>query len=176
MFYRKKFVSLHTKYMISFDQIDLILLDELQRDSKQSVKELAKKVNLSITPVHERIKKLEALNVIQNYVAVVNPDALGKTLVAYCQVKLVRHQETLFEEFEQYVRNLDEVQEAYYMAGPYDFLLKLILKDMKDYQNFVVHKISKLDIISNIQSAFTIQSIKNTSMIKCILDEENKEN
>jgi len=80
-----------------------------------------------------RIKKLEALNVIQNYVAVVNPDALGKTLVAYCQVKLVRHQETLFEEFEQYVRNLDEVQEAYYMAGPYDFLLKLILKDMKDY-------------------------------------------
>ena len=173
--------------MISFDQIDLILLDELQRDSKQSVKELAKKVNLSITPVHERIKKLEALNVIQNYVAVVNPDALGKTLVAYCQVKLVRHQETLFEEFEQYVRNLDEVQEAYYMAGPYDFLLKLILKDMKDYQNFVVHKISKLDIqikyfsfqgniISNIQSAFTIQSIKNTSMIKCILDEENKEN
>ena len=143
--------------MISFDQIDLILLDELQRDSKQSVKELAK-------------------NVIQNYVAVVNPDALGKTLVAYCQVKLVRHQETLFEEFEQYVRNLDEVQEAYYMAGPYDFLLKLILKDMKDYQNFVVHKISKLDIISNIQSAFTIQSIKNTSMIKCILDEENKEN
>ena len=156
--------------MITFDQIDLILLDELQRDSKQSVKELAKKVNLSITPVHERIKKLEALNVIQNYVAVVNPDALGKTLVAYCQVKLIRHQETLFEEFEQYVRSLDEVQEA----GPYDFLLKLILRDMKDYQNFVVHKISKLDIISNIQSAFTIQSIKNTSMIKCMLDEENK--
>ena len=156
------------------ESFDLILLDELQRDSKQSVKELAKKVNLSITPVHERIKKLEALNVIQNYVAVVNPDALGKTLVAYCQVKLIRHQETLFEEFEQYVRSLDEVQEAYYMAGPYDFLLKLILRDMKDYQNFVVHKISKLDIISNIQSAFTIQSIKNTSMIKCMLDEENK--
>ena len=78
--------------MITFDQIDLILLDELQRDSKQSVKELARKVNLSITPVHERIKKLEALNVIQNYVAVVNPDALGKNLIAYCQVKLIRHQ------------------------------------------------------------------------------------
>ena len=75
--------------MLSFDQVDLILLDELQQDSKQSVKELAKKVNLSITPVHERIKKLEALNVIQKYVAVVNPDALGKSLVAYCQVKLI---------------------------------------------------------------------------------------
>ena len=74
--------------MLSFDQVDLILLDELQQDSKQSVKELAKKVNLSITPVHERIKKLEALNIIQKYVAVVNPDALGKSLMAYYQVKL----------------------------------------------------------------------------------------
>ena len=82
-FYRKKiriFAHKYTKYMISFDQIDLILLDELQRDSKQSVKELAKKVNLSITPVHERIKKLEALNVIQNYVAVVNPGCLREDL------------------------------------------------------------------------------------------------
>ena len=147
--------------MITFDQIDLILLDELQRDSKQSVKELARKVNLSITPVHERIKKL-----------VVNPDALGKNLIAYCQVKLIRHQENLFEEFENYVKSLEEVQEASYMAGSYDFLLKLILRDMKDYQNFVVHKISKLDIISNIQSAFVIQNIKNTSMIKCIIDED----
>ena len=158
--------------MITFDQIDLILLDELQRDSKQSVKELDRKVNLSITPVHERIKQLEALNVIQNYVAVVNPDALGKNLIAYCQVKLIRHQENLFEEFENYVKSLEEVQEASYMAGSYDFLLKLILRDMKDYQNFVVHKISKLDIISNIQSAFVIQNIKNTSMIKCIIDED----
>ena len=68
--------------------------------------------------------------------------------------------------------SLEEVQEASYMAGSYDFLLKLILRDMKDYQNFVVHKISKLDIISNIQSAFVIQNIKNTSMIKCIIDED----
>lgn len=159
----------------SLDHIDLMLLDELQKDGKQSIKKLAEKVNLSITPVHERIKKLESSGVIENYVAVVNAKSIGKKLIAYCQVKLVRHQENLFEEFENYVSKLDEVLEASYMAGSYDFLLKLVLNDMEDYQNFVVHKISKLDIISNIQSAFVIQNIKNTSMIKCLREEfENK--
>lgn len=152
------------------DNIDLILLNELQTDSKQSIKQLAEKVGLSITPVHERIKKLEHANVIKNYVAVVNPNALGKQLVAYCQVKLIRHQGELFEQFERYISELDEVLEASYMAGSYDFLLKLILADMQDYQNFVVHKISKLDIISNVQSAFVIQNIKQTSMIKSLIE------
>ena len=161
--------------MHTLDHIDLMLLDELQQDGKQSIKKLAEKVNLSITPVHERIKKLETLGIIENYVAVVNGKLLGKKLVAYCQVKLLRHHGELFEEFERYIRTLDEVLEASYMAGAYDFLLKLVLNDMEEYQNFVVHKISKLEIISNIQSSFVIQEIKNTSMIKCLREQvENK--
>ena len=66
--------------------------------------------------------------------------------------------------------------EASYMAGGYDFLLKVMLNDMEDYQRFVVHKISKLEIISNIQSSFVIQEIKNTSMIKCLREEAEKTN
>lgn len=151
---------------MTLDTIDLMLLNELQQDSKQSIKKLAEKVNLSITPVHERIKKMETLGIIENYVAVVNAVALGKKLIAYCQVKLISHQDKLFEEFDTYIRSLDEVLEASYMAGSYDFLLKLVLEDMQDYQNFVVHKISKLKIISKIESAFVIKSIKNTSAIK----------
>ncbi|ATA72252.1 Lrp/AsnC family transcriptional regulator [Capnocytophaga canis] len=157
--------------MYTLDYTDLMLLDELQQDSKQSIKKLAEKVGLSITPVHERIKKLESLGYISNYVAVVNGKLLGKKLIAYCQVKLLRHQGELFEEFEQYISTLDEVLEASYMAGGYDFLLKLVLNDMEEYQRFVVHKISKLEIISNIQSSFVIKEIKNTSMIKCLRDE-----
>ena len=157
--------------MYTLDHIDLMLLDELQQDSKQSIKKLAEKVNLSITPVHERIKKLESLGVIEKYVAVINGKEIGKKLVAYCQVKLLRHQGELFEEFENYIKTLDEVLEASYMAGAYDFLLKLVLNDMDEYQNFVVNKISKLEIIANIQSSFVIQEIKNTSMIKCLRGE-----
>lgn len=156
--------------MITLDTVDLILLNELQQDSKQSIKKLAEKVNLSITPVHERIKKMESLGIIENYVAVVNAAALGKKLVAYCQVKLTSHQKELFTEFEEYVRGLDEVLEASYMAGGYDFLLKLILTDMQEYHSFVVHKMSKLSIISKIESAFVIQSIKSTSTIKFAIE------
>nr|WP_314288626.1 Lrp/AsnC family transcriptional regulator [uncultured Capnocytophaga sp.] len=160
--------------MYSLDRIDLLILEELQKDSKQPVKNLAEKVGLSITPIHERVKRMESLGIIQNYVAVVDPKALGKKLVAYCQVKLLRHNGELFEEFEKYISTLDEVLEASYMAGAYDFLLKLVLNDMEEYQNFVVHKISKLEIISNIQSSFVIQEIKNTSMIKCLSEESEK--
>ena len=160
--------------MYSLDRIDLLILEELQKDSKQPVKNLAEKVGLSITPIHERVKRMESLGIIQNYVAVVDPKALGKKLVAYCQVKLLRHNGELFEEFEKYISTLDEVLEASYMAGAYDFLLKLVLNDMEVYQNFVVHKISILEIISNIQSSFVIQEIKNTSMIKCLSEESEK--
>jgi len=97
-------------------------------------------------------------------------------LVAYCQVKLLKHSAELFNEFEKYISTLDEVLEASYMAGGYDFLLKVMLNDMEDYQRFVVHKISKLEIISNIQSSFVIQEIKNTSMIKCLREEAEKTN
>ncbi|CAM1343397.1 Lrp/AsnC family transcriptional regulator [Tenacibaculum amylolyticum] len=151
--------------MNSFDTIDLQLLDELQKDSKQSIKQLAHKVNLSITPTHERIKRMEANGVIDKYVAIVNPTSLGKNLIVYCQVTLVKHQETYFKEFEEYVANIDEIVEVSYIAGTYDFLLKLILKDMNDYQNFVIKNISQLEIISNIQSSFVIKQTKNTIKI-----------
>ena len=146
--------------MYALDRIDLALLDELQQDSKQSIKKLSEKVSLSITPVHERIKRLESLGIIQRYVAVANPKALGKKLVAYCQVKLLKHSAELFNEFEKYISTLDEV----------------LGDNMEDYQRFVVHKISKLEIISNIQSSFVIQEIKNTSMIKCLREEAEKTN
>ena len=154
--------------MYQLDRIDLKILDELQKDSKQSVKSLAEKVGLSITPVHERIKRMENTGVIQKYVAVADPKALGKRL------KLLRHSGELFEEFEKYISGLDEVLEASYMAGGYDFLLKVILNDMEDYQKFVVQKLSKMEIISNIQSSFVIQQIKNTSLIKSINEETEK--
>lgn len=151
--------------MHSLDTIDLQLLEELQKDSKQSIKQLAHKVNLSITPTHERIKRMEANGIIDKYVAIVNPTSLGKNLIVYCQVTLVKHQEAYFKEFEEYVANIDEIVEVSYIAGTYDFLLKLILKDMNDYQNFVIKNISQLEIISNIQSSFVIKQTKNTIKI-----------
>jgi len=154
--------------MYPFDPIDLKLIEELQIDSKQSIKQLAAKVNLSITPTHERIKRMEANGVIEKYVAIVKPESLGKSLIVYCQITLVKHQEMYFKEFENYVADIDEIVEVSYIAGTYDFLLKIILNDMSDYQNFVMKKISQLDIISNIQSSFVIKQSKRTTKISVL--------
>ena len=145
--------------MEKLDEIDLRLLAELEKDCKQPIKELSEKLNLSITPIRERIKKLEAQGVIDKYVAVVNPIALGKGLTVYCTVTLTKHQEKYFKEFEEFVSTLSEVEEIIYVTGAHDYLLKVVLGNMNDFENFIVRKISRLDIISNIQSSFVIHQI-----------------
>lgn len=147
--------------MIKLDDIDYKLIEALEKDSKQSIKQLSETVNLSITPVHERIKKLEASGVINNYTAVIDYSKLGKTLVVYCQVTLNSHQEEPFKALEAYINTLEDVVEANYIAGTYDLLLKILLKDMNEYQEFVLRKLSKLSIVSNIQSSFVIKNIKD---------------
>lgn len=151
--------------MHKLDKIDISILNELQNDCKQSIKQLADKINLTITPTHERIKKLEVSGIINKYVALLTPEAVDKNLTVYCQVTLIKHQENTFKEFEDYVAKIDEIVEVSYIAGSYDFLLKIVLKDMNEYQNFVMQKISQLEIISNIQSSFIIKQVKNTTKI-----------
>lgn len=154
--------------MIHLDPIDLKIIEELQRDGKQSIKQLSQKINLSITPTHERIKKIEASGIIEKYVAIVNPELLGKNLIVYCQVTLVQHEDNAFKKFEDYVNSISKILEVSYIAGSFDILLKIILKDMNEYQNFVLKEMSQLEIISNIQSSFVIKQIKNDTLISVI--------
>ena len=146
--------------MINLDNIDIKLITELQLDCKQSIKQLSQKVNLSITPTHERIKKLEASGIIEKYAAVINPVLLGKELTVYLSVTLTKHQEEYFNKFENFVSTLDEVIELIYLTGTFDYLLKIAVKDMAAFENFLIRKISRLDIISNVQSSFVIHQIK----------------
>lgn len=142
------------------DSTDIKLVLELQKDCKQSIKELSQKLNLSITPVRERIKKLETNGVIDKYVAVINPLMLGKNLTVYCSVTLIKHQESYFKKFEDFVSKLEEVEEIIYVTGPHDYLLKVMFNSMLDFEDFIVRKISRLDIISNLQSSFVIHQLK----------------
>ena len=146
--------------MQNLDNIDMKLISELQLDCKQSIKQLSQKVNLSITPTHERIKKLEASGIIEKYAAVINPVLLGKELTVYLSVTLTKHQEEYFNKFENFVSTLDEVIELIYLTGTFDYLLKIAVKDMAAFENFLIRKISRLDIISNVQSSFVIHQIK----------------
>ncbi|MFW0739423.1 Lrp/AsnC family transcriptional regulator [Flavobacterium sp. T12S277] len=150
------------------DKIDYEILKELLIDCKQPVKQIAEKVNLSLSPVHERIRKMEKNGIIENYSVIVKLSELNFKLMVFMQIKLKQHQENLFEELEKEIKCFGEVLDGYFIAGDFDVILKVILKDMADYNDFILKRISKLTMIDNIKSSFVIKNIldeKNTNDI-----------
>jgi len=152
--------------VMKLDRIDLQLINLLQEDCNQPIKELAQQLNLTIAPVHERIKKLERNGLIKRYVAIVDIELINKSLINYCIVNITRHQIDLLKEFEQVVREMDEVLECYRISGKYDYLLKVVSRDMAEYQEFVINRLSTLDMIANINSQFVMNCVKYKTSVK----------
>ena len=121
------------------DKTDLQILRVLQNNSRLTTKELAAKVNLSPTPVFERVKRLEANGYIKKYVAVLDPAKLNRGFVVFCSVKLRRLNRDIAAEFTRIVREIPEVTECYNISGDYDYLLKIHAPDMKYYQEFIIN-------------------------------------
>ncbi len=151
--------------MISLDHIDLTILNILQLNSKANIKEIALKVGLTQTPTYKRIKRLEKLGVIEKYVAIIDKTKIGFTIEVFCQVTLQVHSKKLIIKFENAVLKIDEVMECFHVAGNYDYLLKVIVKDMKSYQLFLKNKLSVLDSVSNVQSTFVLSATKSTGVL-----------
>lgn len=150
---------------MKFDVIDKKLLSLLQYDSKPTTKELSLKLNLSVTAVYERIKKLEKEGVIEKYVALVKKEKIDKTFVAFCHIKLVQHTQDYVIKFEKEVANLVEVLECYHISGDYDYLLKVIVKDMGAFREFMVNKLTSISHIGSTHSMFVINEVKHTTAI-----------
>jgi len=151
---------------MKLDETDIKLINMLQEDCKQPIKNLAAKLNLSIAPVHERIKKIEKAGLIKRYVAIVDLDLINKPLINYCNVSITKHNSELFEEFEEIISKMDEVLECYYVSGSFDYLLKVVSSSMHEYQDFVLNKLSRLEMISNINSQFVMKHVKFKTSIR----------
>lgn len=150
---------------MTFDAIDKKLISFLQTDSKQTNKELSSKLNLSVTAVYERIKKLEQQGVISKYVALVKKEKVDKSFVAFCHIKLVQHTQDYVVKFEKEVANLAEVMECYHISGDYDYLLKVIVEDMEAFREFMVNKLTSINHIGSTHSMFVINEVKYTTAI-----------
>lgn len=150
---------------MKLDSIDTQLLNYLQKDAKQTNKELASKLNMSVTAVYERIKKLEKAGVIDAYVALLNKESIGRAFVAFCHIKLVKHSQELVNQFEKEVATIDEVLEVYHLSGDYDYLLKVHVKDMGSFRNFMVNKLTNMDHIGSSNSMFVISEVKHTTAV-----------
>lgn len=150
---------------MKLDEIDKKLLLFLQQDCKQTTKELAYKLGLSVTAIYERVRKLENHGVISKYVALLDRTKIDKSFIILCHVKLTQHKKEFVLQFEKEVMTLDEVTECFHVSGDYDYILKICLKDMEDYRNFMLTKLTALNHIASTHSAFSISEVKNTTSI-----------
>ncbi|MFT5713985.1 MAG: Lrp/AsnC family leucine-responsive transcriptional regulator [Flavobacterium sp.] len=150
---------------MTLDQIDKKLLLLLQSDSKKTTKELSLKLNLSVTAVYERVKKLEREGVVEKYVALLNKSKVDKGFVVFCHLKLIQHSQEFLTKFESEVVKLAEVLECFHVSGDYDYILKIVVKDMEAYREFLVSKLTTLQHIGSTQSTFMISEVKNTTVV-----------
>lgn len=146
--------------MESIDEIDLTILRHLQKNSKITAKELAQILNITISPVYERVKRLEQLGYIKEYVAILDKVLLNKSITAFCQVSMRYHNDAFFDKFEKEVMSLEEVQECYLMAGQIDFLLKINIGSLPEYHEFVKGKLARLDNVGTLNTIFVLKDIK----------------
>jgi Lrp/AsnC family transcriptional regulator, leucine-responsive regulatory protein len=148
------------------DTKDKKLLHLIQSDTKKTTKELSVKLNLSVTAVYERIKKLEREGIINSYVALLNRKKIDKSFVVFCHIKLMQHSKDFLTQFEKEVIQLDEVLECFHVSGDYDYILKICVKDMEEYREFMVTKLTTLQHIGSTHSTFMIGEVKNTTIYK----------
>ena len=142
------------------DSIDLRILHELQQFGKISNVDLAGRVGLSPSPCLTRVRALEQKGIIDRYVALVKPDRVGLLINVFIQVTLERQVEKVMETFEAKMETYPEVMECYLMTGNSDYLLRLLVSDIKTLEAFIVQKLSTIDGVLNIQSSFALKQVK----------------
>ncbi len=145
------------------DATDRKILNLLQEDAKMTTKEMANNLNLSVTAVYERIRKLEKAKIIKKYVALIDHEKVDKDFIVLCHVKLLQHKKEYLAQFEKEVVQLPEVMDCFHVSGDYDYILKIAVSNIKEYRNFIVTKLTTLQHIGSSHSSFVIGEVKSTT-------------
>lgn len=146
---------------IRLDDTDLKLLRLLQEDAQLTTKQLADKVNLSTTPVFERIKRLENEGFIKKYVAVLDAGKLNRGFMVFTSVKLKQMNRSVAQDFVTVIKDIPQVAECYNISGEFDYLLKINAPDMAYYNDFVINTLGTIESIGSILSSFVMREIKS---------------
>ncbi len=147
------------------DKKDLSILKLLQQNARITIKEIAAKVHLSTTPVHERIKRMEEAGIIQQYATLVDHTKVKKSLMVICYVSLKQHGKNAGAKFIKVINELNEVIECFSISGEFDFMLKVVCEDMNAYYDFHVNKLSEIENVGHVQSIFIMGTIKQTHQV-----------
>lgn len=151
---------------VTLDRIDRRILDELQRNARISNLELADKVGLSASPCLRRVRALEEAGLIKGYVTQLNASALGLKLMALVQISMDRHTPDRFELFEATVKTHPQVLECILITGQSaDYQLKVLVKDMEEYQDFLLNTITRIPGVTDVHSSFVLRQVVSTSAL-----------
>ena len=146
----------------TLDETDILILRELQDDGHLTIKELSQRVHLSVSPVYERVRRLEREGFIKRYVAVLVPEKLGCGFLAFCYLKMKQHSHENAVQIMERVQNIPEIAECYNISGDFDFLLKIYVRNMKQYQEFVMRILGDIPAIGSLNSSFVLGEVKNS--------------
>ena len=146
--------------MDTLDQTDLKILRILQQNARLTNKELAAQVNLSTTPVFERLKRMERNGYIKKYVAVLDAEKLNRGFIVFCNVKMRRLSKEIARDFMERMLNIPEVTECYNISGQFDYMLKIHAPDMRYYQEFVLNQLGTIENLGSLESTFVMDTVK----------------
>lgn len=143
---------------MNLDKIDKQILHELQANARISNLELAERVNLSPTPCARRVKQLEEAGIITAHITKLDHELLGLSLTVLVSVTMDKHTADRFDKFEHATTQLPEVMECYVVTGQdSDFLIKVLVRDMRHYEEFLLRRLTKLEGVSGVHSSFVLR-------------------
>ena len=146
------------------DKTDRKILAELQRNGRASLQEISQAVGLSSTPCWTRMKRMEDTGVIERYTVNLNAEALGLGETVMVQVTLDSHSDNTLEKFGEILAAIPEVMEAYLVSGEYDYLLRIAVKDTKDYERLLREKLYRIKGIRHSKSSFVLRTLKKADL------------
>ena len=149
--------------MIKLDDTDKKLLKLLQKDSNRTVKSIADELGKTTTPIFERIKKLEKEGLIKGYSARLNAKKIGLKQTVFIAITLQGHTRSFLEKFVSQINDFPEVVECHRISGNFDYLLKLVVKDIEAYETFIVSKLTLIPYLGSVQSFITLSTGKQTN-------------
>ncbi len=144
------------------DEIDHRILRELQRNGRLSNAELAERVNLSPSPCLRRLRKLEASGVIEGYAAIVNQKAYGLPVTVFVHIRLDHHSSDIAREFESRVCATEEIMDCFLMAGETDYMLRVVVRSLGAYEEFIRKRIHPMASIASINTSFAYGVVKQS--------------
>ena len=150
---------------VPLDQIDTAILRQIQHDGRISNSELARRINLSQPATHTRIKRLETLGFIRQYVSLLNREKLGLDMICFIHIRLQAHSDAAMDQFQESIQGMPEVLECHHITGEFDFVLKVVLRNRQQLGQFVRQKMVTLNNIGQISTSVVLFEVKSTTAL-----------